>query len=119
MYSLTNIRGMFKNCLGLGDSIDSGIFKDSLTSITDAGELFARTKITEITSLFLRLDGTYKNTSLRKVDYMLYDCHEIDSNTNIPDMQNSQIYKIDTSNNGHLHYCYNVPCNNILDFTTP
>ena len=107
MYNLTNIRGMFIYCIGLGGAVSNQWFINSISTITEAREVFLRTNINSVADDFLRTSTTSKNTKLTNVGKMFYACSHITSN--LPPMNNINAFsRIDYSNVdvGYGGYCY-------------
>lgn len=120
-YMLTNIKEMFYRCDGLGGTVDSNWFKNSITKLVNAYGTFAYTKIDTIGNTFLRISTTTTNNKLINVGKMFYNCNKITSA--LPPCNNTAAFsKIDYSNadKGYIGFCYACTnANNYSTFTEP
>lgn len=115
--SLNTIKEMFYNCDGLGGAITNKWFINSLSTLTTAYGAFAKTKITEIGSTFLRPSDSSPNTKLISVSRMFFGCSSIRSP--LPQCNSTaQFTRIDYSNpdTGYLSYAYG--CTNASNYNS-
>ena len=116
-YTLTTIKEMFHRCDGLGGTIDSNWFKNSITKLVNAYGAFAFTKVDTVGNTFLRTSITTANNKLTNVGRMFYNCSNITST--LPPCNNPAAFsKIDYSkaDDGYIAFCYN--CTNATNYST-
>lgn len=102
---------MFQFQKGLGGTLSSKLFRNSISTITNAYGTFAGTNLVGIEEGFLQTkdtSGNWKNTILRRVAHMFERCSSIE--TALPQVNSASIFtKVgngETDEVGKLGYAY-------------